>query len=84
MLAQKQIEVTKKQAQSSEASFKIINKKYSEGMAAMVEFLDARSNMTRAQINRLLANYEYHRSFAELERVIAYYTLNESEENYED
>jgi len=84
MLAQKQIEVTNKQAQSSESSFKIVNKKYSEGMAAMIEFLDARSNMTRAQINRLLANYEYHRSFAELERVIAYYTINESEGNYED
>ena len=84
MLAQKKIEVANKQAISSEASFNIINKKYKEGMAAMVEFLDARNNMTNSQINRLLANYDYHASFAELERVTSFYKLNDMEDRHEN
>jgi outer membrane protein TolC len=84
MLAQKKIEVANKQAISSEASFNIINKKYKEGMAAMVEFLDARNNMTNSQINRLLANYDYHASFAELERVTSFYKLNDTEDSHEN
>jgi outer membrane protein TolC len=84
MLAQRQIEVADKRVRSSEESFKIINKKYQQGMAAMVEFLDARNNMTNAQINQILANYDYHSRFAELERVLGYYNLNQMEQNYED
>ncbi len=84
MLAQKKIEVAKKQAISSEESFKIINRKYSEGIVALVEFLDARRNMTNSQINRILSNYDYHASFAELERVTSFYKLNKMEEHYED
>lgn len=84
MLAQKKIEVADKQALSSEASFVIINKKYNQGMSPMVEFLDARTNMTRSQINRILSNYDYHARFAELERVISYYTLPETEGDHED
>ena len=84
MLAQKRIDVANKQTISSEASFRIINKKYQQGMSPMVEFLDARTNMTRAQINRILSNYDYHARFAELERVISYYTIPEKEGNHED
>ena len=84
MLAQKKIEVANKQAISSEASFNIINKKYKEGRAAMVEFLDARNNMTNSQINRLLANYDYHAGFAELERVTSFYKLNDMEDSHEN
>jgi outer membrane protein TolC len=84
MLSQKKIEVANKLAFSSEKSYEIVNKKYNEGMAAMVEFLDARNIMTNSQINRILANYDYHASFAELERVTSYYKLNDMEENHED
>jgi outer membrane protein TolC len=84
MLSQKKIDVANKQAFSSEESFKIINRKYNEGMAALVEFLDARNNMTNSQINRILANYDYHSTFAELERVTSYYHLNNMEEDHED
>jgi outer membrane protein TolC len=84
MLSQKKIEVANKLALSSEKSYEIVNKKYNEGMAALIEFLDARNNMTNSQINRILANYDYHASFAELERVTSYYKLNNTEENHDD
>jgi outer membrane protein len=84
MLSQKKIEVANKLALSSEKSYEIVNKKYNEGMAALVEFLDARNNMTNSQINRILANYDYYTSFAELERVTSFYKLNDMEENHED
>jgi outer membrane protein len=84
MLAHKKIEVAEQRKRSSEFSFEIINKKYQQGMAAMIEFLDARSNLTQAQINLILANYDYHRSYAELERVTSYYKLSDMEKDDEE
>jgi outer membrane protein TolC len=84
MLSQKTIQVAKKQMVSSEASFDIISQKYQQGMVALIEFLDARNTMTNAQINSILANYDYHASFAELERVTSFYKLNNMEEKNED
>ncbi len=84
MLAQKRIDVANKQMVSSQESFSIINKKYKQGMVALIEFLDARNNMTNSQINQILANYDYHARFAELERVTSYYKLNQTDENHED
>ncbi len=69
--AKKSITVAEERVTSAQESFKIVEKKYREGMAAHVEFLDARSAMTRAEINRLIAYYEYLIYQAELERVTA-------------
>ena len=75
LLAYKKIEVSNVQLVSSKASFKIINKKYQQGMITQVEFIDARTNLTNAQINSILANYDYFIDYAVLERISALYNL---------
>jgi outer membrane protein TolC len=65
------IETSKDQAQSARQSFKIIRRKYEEGMAAHVEYLDARTNLTRSEINYILTRYNYLVKLAEFERVTA-------------
>jgi outer membrane protein TolC len=58
-------------SRSAGRSFEIIRKKYNNGMASHVEFLDARTTMTNAEVDRILAVYDYHIRQAEFERVAA-------------
>jgi outer membrane protein TolC len=77
ILAYKKIEVSQTQLISSKASFDIINKKFQQGMITQVEFIDARTNLTNAQINSILANYDFFIDYAVLERISALYVLPE-------
>ena len=62
---------------SASRSFEIVNRKFQEGMAAQVEFIDARTAMTRSEINQVIAIYDYLISYAEFERVTALYPVQE-------
>ncbi|HGY55561.1 MAG TPA: TolC family protein [Caldithrix abyssi] len=79
--AKKSIRVAEDRVNSARESFKIVNKKYKEGMAAHIEYLDARITMTRAEVNRLIAYYEYLIYQAELERVTAALSLENFKED---
>jgi outer membrane protein TolC len=69
------IDAARKQEMSAQASFNIIREKYEQGIATQIEFLDARSNLTEAQVKIILARFEFQVNSAELERVTAYYPL---------
>jgi outer membrane protein TolC len=56
---------------SAEKSFEIVRRKYAQGMSPHIEFLDARNTLTNAEINLVLANYDYRVRYAEFERVLA-------------
>lgn len=58
-------------SRSTGKSFEIIRKKFSNGMASQVEFLDARTTMTNAEVDRILAVYDFQIRQAEFERVAA-------------
>ena len=58
-------------SRSAGRSFEIIRKKYNNGMASQVEFLDARTTMTNADVDKILAVYDYQIRQAEFERVAA-------------
>ena len=58
-------------SRSAGRSFEIVRKKYNSGMASQVEFLDARTTMTNAEVDRILAVYDYQIRQAEFERVAA-------------
>jgi outer membrane protein TolC len=77
ILAYKKIEVSQTQLISSSSSFNIVNKKYQQGMITQVEFIDARTNLTNAQINSILANYDFFIDYTVLERITAQYILPE-------
>jgi outer membrane protein TolC len=66
-------------SRSAGRSFEIVRKKFNSGMASQVEFLDARTTMTNAEVDRILAMYDYQIRQAELERVAALLTGLEGE-----
>ena len=73
--AKMKVEVAGQQLNTSKESFKIINKKYEQGMSSYIEFLDARTNFTNSEINRILAQYDYFIKHAEFEKITAYSKL---------
>ena len=75
-IAVKKIDAANQQLNSARASFDIIKKKYAQGMSSQIEFLDARNSLTNAEINLILAVYDYHIYCAEMERIAATYPLN--------
>ncbi len=70
-VAKKAIASAEDRVSSAQKSFDIIRKKYSEGMSPQIEFLDARTSLTNAQVNWIIAQHDYHIKYAELERVAA-------------
>lgn len=72
-VAQKSISAARARVLSSNKSFEIIDRKYREGIASQIEFIDARTNKTNAELNNIVTTFEYLISYAQLERVTAYY-----------
>jgi len=73
IVAQKSISAARSRVTSANKSFEIIDRKYREGMASQIEFIDARTTKTNAELNDIVTTFEYLISFAKLERVTAYY-----------
>jgi outer membrane protein len=74
--AEKEIASVGKQLESSKKAFKIVEKKYAEGQASLIEYIDARTNMTNTQEKLIIARYDYMIKYAEYERVTGSYNLN--------
>ena len=73
--AEKEIVSVTKQLESSKKAFKIINRKYAEGQSSLIEYIDARTNMTNTEENLIIANYDYLIKYSEYERVTGLYDL---------
>jgi len=58
---------------SAQKSFELVAKKYEQGSAAQVEYIDARTAFTNAGINQILTAYDYYIKYAELERAAGLY-----------
>ncbi len=74
--AEKEIAAINKQLGSSKKAFKIIDKKYSEGQASLIEYIDAMTNMTNTEERLIIANYDYLIKYSEYERVTGLYDLS--------
>jgi len=74
--ASKAIEASVNQNTSAEMAFKLVNRKYSEGLISLIEFMDARTNLTNSSINMIITNYDYLIKYAEYEKVTAMYQVN--------
>jgi outer membrane protein TolC len=61
---------------SAEKSFAIVARKYEQGQASQIEYLDARTTFTNAGINQILTTYDFHIKSAQLERAAALYPLD--------
>jgi outer membrane protein TolC len=70
-LANSLISVSEARLKASDASFQILAKKYAQGQASLVEYLDSQTSMTNAGINAIITRYDAVIKQAELERATA-------------
>ncbi len=52
-------------------TFDLVRRRYEEGVASHIEFLDARTQLTNAELNRTLTAHRYAIRFVDLERAAA-------------
>ena len=67
--ADKGISAAASRLKNARESFRIIDKKYSEGQSSLIEYIDARTNMTQAEENLIISKFRYLTAFAEFERI---------------
>ncbi len=73
--ARKNIEQASEELENYSMAFKLVEKKYQEGMVNYVEFSNALDNKVNAQSKLIVSQYEYLKQEAVLERVQATYQL---------
>jgi outer membrane protein TolC len=56
---------------SARRTFSLVSRRYEEGMAPLIEYLDARTTLTEAELNRILTFYDYVARQVELEHAAA-------------
>jgi len=64
------ITAAEKQTSSAREGFRLVSRKYEEGQASLIEFVDARTTLTQAEENLIISRYNYLISHAEFEKVI--------------
>jgi outer membrane protein TolC len=69
------VQASKEELLSARLAFKVINRKYGEGQATLIEYIDARSTMTQAEMLLIVSQYDFHIKYAELERVACLYPV---------
>jgi outer membrane protein TolC len=62
-------------------TFELVRRRYQEGLASQVEFLDARTSFTNAELNRIQTVYRYAARYVELERAAALRRIQMSEKS---
>lgn len=72
----KQIELAEAQVKALTQAYKLVNKKYTLGQANQVSLTNARTQMTTAQQQLIIARYDFQIKQAELERAAGTYNFN--------
>ncbi|MCH2081425.1 MAG: TolC family protein [Saprospiraceae bacterium] len=68
--ATKSIDLAKAEEDAAQKAFKLVQKKYSQGQANLVEWTNARTQKTTAEQKQNIAKYEYQICLAEFERAM--------------
>jgi outer membrane protein TolC len=76
IVAQQGQETSIDRLQSAKKSFDLASRRYSEGLASQVEYLDARTNYTASGINQILTTYDFVQKYVQLERAAALYDFS--------
>jgi outer membrane protein len=71
LTAEKGITAAEARMKNAGEGFRLVKRKYEEGQASLVEFLDARTTMTQAEENLIISKFSYLSCFAEFEKVTA-------------
>ena len=71
LTAEKGISAAETRLKNASEGFRLVNRKYEEGQASLIEFLDARTTLTQAEENLIISKFNYLSCFAEFEKVTA-------------
>jgi len=71
LAAEKGIAAAESRLNNANEGFRLVKRKYEEGQASQIEFIDARSTMTQAEENLIISRFTYLLAFAEFEKVSA-------------
>lgn len=71
MASEKGIVSAEKRVVNAREGFRLVKKKFEEGEASLLEFLDARSNLTQAEENLVISRFTYLSCYADFEKVTA-------------
>lgn len=74
--ADKGIIAAESRLKNARESYRIVEKRYNQGEASLIEYIDARTGMTQAEENLIISRFQYLSAFADLENVS---TLNITE-----
>jgi outer membrane protein TolC len=66
---------------AAQKTFELVRRRYQEGVATQVEFIDARSSFTNAELNRDQTVYRYATRYVELERAAALRVIEVAEKS---
>ncbi len=72
----KSIRASTQELQSATSAFRMINKKFAQGQAPLIEYIDARTAMTNANANLIISEYDYQIKYAEFERIAGLYSFD--------
>ena len=63
--------------ESARAAFRLVDRRYTEGLASRLEWADARAQLTAAELNALLTQYALAERGIDLERAAALRTISQ-------
>jgi len=71
VVARRAVNTAESQLSAARRTFDLVRRRYEEGLAAPIEFLDARTTLTGAELNRVVTVYRYAIRWVDLERAAA-------------
>lgn len=71
LTAEKGIMAAEARVKNAREGFRLVNRKYEEGQASLIEFIDARTNLTQAEENLIISRFSYLSCYAEFEKITA-------------
>lgn len=74
--ASKKLATSKARIKAAESYYKVIETGYNQGVNSLVEYIDARNQLTASQLQNAIAKYQLLLAAATLERETASYSIN--------
>src|SRR5690606_32077060 len=71
VVARGAIETAGDRLESARRAYELVRRRHEEGVASLIELIDARTALTGAELNRSLTEYRYAMRLVELERAAA-------------
>jgi len=74
--AEKKLAASEANSAAASEAFRIVSKKYGQDLTSLLEYLDARNNMTMAEQNRIINNYDLLIKYAAFEKAAALFDIH--------